>query len=388
MTPSFHAKTRQLRDGPPRLEPTSSAPSKARESLFSNSARQRSGTPVEFKRTLPRRGPGYGCVLGKCAQRRPRGNRFAAASTSFRVVDLDGDRRRRAVLSRRDHGWQRGPIAAGIRGGNSDLDGDAVGRACHDRGNGGWGHPATRGDRAPHRLELVAHHDDRFPVRVRGAGNGGGTDVDYGTLRPLRSACCRSGADRRRLDSNGAFPIVIYRRDILHHRQWTASLLLAATATSCSSIKPAPAYPPHQRIADVPAPLLKVPHSDVAAIYTKFWQLSWTLDQRPENEWRGRLANVASGPMVDQLLDRKAADLGRNVHLYGAVEPHVTSASIDGTQALVRDCQNASHAGRIPLGRTPATIGVARNPIVAHLAREADGWRVVRLDYLWPGGAC
>ena len=68
---------------------------------------------------------------------------------------------------------------------------------------------------------------------------------------------------------------------------------------------------------------------------------------------------------------------------YGAEMPRARVTSARGEVATVRDCQDASMAGRLER-RTGKriTVGVARNPVRATLRRGADGrWRVSTVEF-------
>ena len=129
-----------------------------------------------------------------------------------------------------------------------------------------------------------------------------------------------------------------------------------------------------------------VTHPDVAYAWSALWSQSWPVDQLPASQWRPVLDQVASGPLVDQLVQRKTADFARGVRLYGQIQPHVTGIRVTGGQATVLDCQDASHAGQADASGTPKTVGIARTSVLGTLTRTESGWRVERIDY--SGGRC
>jgi hypothetical protein len=124
--------------------------------------------------------------------------------------------------------------------------------------------------------------------------------------------------------------------------------------------------------------------------YRQFWQVSWTFDQHyAQNQWRDVLGAVAVDPELSLLLSGAQRQRQHGITLYGAVIPHPTVPPVNGKNtATVRDCQDASHSGQADAKTGKAhTVGVARNPVVATLARGEDGrWRVSQIRY--PGGRC
>ncbi|GAA2778826.1 hypothetical protein [Crossiella cryophila] len=126
----------------------------------------------------------------------------------------------------------------------------------------------------------------------------------------------------------------------------------------------------------------------VTAAYREFWQVSDSIDKRPEPEWQTKLSAVA----VDPQLRRTVQGLGllreQSVVLYGTTTARVTAVEVAGDRATVQDCQDASKSGQADAKtRRPKTVGVERNPITTTMARGADGrWRVA--DVVFGGGAC
>lgn len=127
-------------------------------------------------------------------------------------------------------------------------------------------------------------------------------------------------------------------------------------------------------------------YPDIARTWSALWSQSWPVDQLPASQWRPALGQVASGPLVDQLVQRKTTDFARGMRLYGQIQPQITGIRVTDGQATVIDCQDDSHAGQADASGAPKTVGVAGTPVLGTLTRTEAGWRVTHIDY--SGGRC
>ncbi len=98
------------------------------------------------------------------------------------------------------------------------------------------------------------------------------------------------------------------------------------------------------------------------------------------------LAPYVAEPYLGHLLAGMARYRVRNETAWGHVVPHITEVTVNGGGALVRDCQDDSHAG-LADSRTgavlPHSAGSAQTNIVATLTRGSDGrWRMTALEQL------
>lgn len=125
----------------------------------------------------------------------------------------------------------------------------------------------------------------------------------------------------------------------------------------------------------------------VAEDYERFWQVSQALPHQPADQQRSELASVATEPLTSTMLGNLDKQRARGIAPYGHVHPRINAVRIDGSGAVVTDCQDASRSGQADASGQPRTVGLARNPVSGTLQRGADGaWRMVRIDY--PGGSC
>ena len=164
-----------------------------------------------------------------------------------------------------------------------------------------------------------------------------------------------------------------------------AGVVLAAglLASCASATPPAPAEEP----AIAAPPQAQAGRSgadgDVERAYERFWQVSRSLPQRPVERWRPELERVAAGPMAETILANLAQQRAAGIGLYGEIHPRITGVRLEGTRAVVTDCQDTSQSGQAEADTgKPRTVGVARNLTSGTLERGPDGtWRVVRIDY-------
>jgi hypothetical protein len=128
--------------------------------------------------------------------------------------------------------------------------------------------------------------------------------------------------------------------------------------------------------------------ADVLAQYAGFWTVIVPASRARADRRRAIVAQYATDPELSRLLRGLVAAEMVGEGQYGAAVPHARVVSVRGSVAMVRDCQDASRAGRISLKTgKPITRGVARNPVKASLARDVDGrWRVSTVEFT--GGTC
>lgn len=129
--------------------------------------------------------------------------------------------------------------------------------------------------------------------------------------------------------------------------------------------------------------------TDRAAIETqwdKFWQVYAALPHTPEGDRQTLATQVAVDPALSSLLNDAKTLNGKGWDTYGQFTSRISwPQSVDGkATAVIADCQDASQAGSFETSTgNKTTVGVARNPLQATLARGEDGvWRVVQVFYL------
>lgn len=129
-----------------------------------------------------------------------------------------------------------------------------------------------------------------------------------------------------------------------------------------------------------------VAQAAVVAAYTTFWSLDGTAERSSAVRAEQMLAPYVAQPYLGHLLAQMGPYRQRHEEAWGHVIPHITQVTVMGDQALVRDCQDQSHAAlaNTQTGRViPHTTGSSRTSYVASLKRGSDGlWRLTALEQL------
>jgi hypothetical protein len=130
--------------------------------------------------------------------------------------------------------------------------------------------------------------------------------------------------------------------------------------------------------------------AQVIAAYTAYFPALTTAEPQPEARAAGTLAPYAAQPYLGHVLAQMAWYRAHDEVAWGYFVPHVTSVQITGSQAVVRDCQDASNAWLVSTATgevIPGTVGSARTFLVATLARGGgERWRLTFLAHV--GGPC
>jgi len=197
------------------------------------------------------------------------------------------------------------------------------------------------------------------------------------------TATARGGNRRRRAGGKGG----------------AAGFALAAAAavavTGCSSNSSNLADPLPSRTSASPSspPASSAPTSPTDAVlaqYRAFWAALTPASQAPASKRRAMLAPYAADPELKSLLDGMRRADSQGEVFYGADVPRPTVQTISTGRgvAVIRDCQDSSHAGNAKRSSgTPVTVGVARHLVVSTMHLLPDGkWRVVFVSY--PNGSC
>lgn len=173
----------------------------------------------------------------------------------------------------------------------------------------------------------------------------------------------------------------------LGRRAGAGVVVLAAVLAGCATPAPPPQAP-----AISPPPQAQShrdgAQAEVSEIYGRFWSVAQSLPQRPVERWRPELSTVATSRLADTMLANLARHREHGITVYGEIHPRITDVRVEGSRAVVTDCQDASHSGQAD-ARTgdPRTVGIARNLVAGTLEHTPEGsWRVARIDY--PDGDC
>jgi hypothetical protein len=130
--------------------------------------------------------------------------------------------------------------------------------------------------------------------------------------------------------------------------------------------------------------------AQVITAYTAYFPALTAAEPQPQAKAAGTLAPYAAQPYLGHVLAQMAWYQAHGEVAWGYFVPHVTSVQITGSQAVVRDCQDASNAWLVSTTTgevIPGTAGSARTYLVATLARGGgERWRLTFLAYV--GGPC
>ena len=101
-----------------------------------------------------------------------------------------------------------------------------------------------------------------------------------------------------------------------------------------------------------------------------------------------RLAEYATGAVLDNLRGKLAVRQQSGTRLYGAPVPHVQSVSVSQDGATVQDCLDNSATGLMDKAGNKLSVGRDRQQTTATLVRVGDTWRVSEITTVAGGGSC
>jgi hypothetical protein len=101
-----------------------------------------------------------------------------------------------------------------------------------------------------------------------------------------------------------------------------------------------------------------------------------------------RLADYATGAVLENLRGKLAVRRQEGVRLYGAPVPHVQSVSVSANRATVRDCLDNSETGLVDAAGKKLSVGRARQETTATLVHEDGTWKVSEITTVAGGGSC
>jgi hypothetical protein len=101
-----------------------------------------------------------------------------------------------------------------------------------------------------------------------------------------------------------------------------------------------------------------------------------------------RLADYATGAVLENLRSKLAVRQQAGTRLYGAPVPHVQSVSLSGDRAIVEDCLDNSGTGLMDGDGNKLSIGRERQETTATLVVEEGVWKVSEISTIAGGGSC
>lgn len=101
-----------------------------------------------------------------------------------------------------------------------------------------------------------------------------------------------------------------------------------------------------------------------------------------------RLAEYATGAVLENLRGKLAVRRQEGVRLYGAPTPRVQSVSVSANRATVHDCLDNSATGLLDGAGKKLSVGRARQETTVTLVHEDGTWKVSEVATVAGGGSC
>jgi hypothetical protein len=101
-----------------------------------------------------------------------------------------------------------------------------------------------------------------------------------------------------------------------------------------------------------------------------------------------RLAEYATGAVLENLRGKLAVRRQSGTRLYGMPVPHVQSVSVSGDRATVVDCLDNSGTGLVDRAGKKLSVGRERQETTAVLVLEGGVWKVSEITTIAGGGSC
>jgi hypothetical protein len=175
-----------------------------------------------------------------------------------------------------------------------------------------------------------------------------------------------------------------------------AAAALALTLAACADANGIETSPPR---ADVSSPTSATPSqsplptTDAAAEklvserYVEFQQVVAETGATSDAD-DPRLAEYATGAVLESLRAKLAVRQQSGTRLYGAPVPHVQSVSLSGERATVKDCLDNSGTGLMDGDGNKLSVGRDRQETTATLVVEEGVWKVSEITTIAGGGSC
>lgn len=189
-----------------------------------------------------------------------------------------------------------------------------------------------------------------------------------------------------------------------HHQQrrWRAArapiiaTLLGLTLAACSEANGIQTSPPGASTSPMaPAASAPSPSAGTAAATERFVSQRYIEFQRVVAEVGAasstddpRLAQYATGAVLENLRGKLAVRRQSGTRLYGAPVPHVQSVSVSGARATVRDCLDNSGTGLMDAAGNKLSVGRDRQATTATLVLADGAWKVSEITTIAGGGSC
>ena len=185
-------------------------------------------------------------------------------------------------------------------------------------------------------------------------------------------------------------------------RRWRAArapiiaTLLGLSLAACSEANGIQTSPPGTSLSPT-APAASSPSpraSSTAAIerlvgqrYVEFQRVVAEAGAASDTE-DPRLAQYATGAVLENLRGKLSVRRQSGTRLYGAPVPNVQSVSVSGDRATVRDCLDNSGTGLMDAAGNKLSVGRDRQETTATLVLVDGAFKVSEISTIAGGGSC
>lgn len=161
------------------------------------------------------------------------------------------------------------------------------------------------------------------------------------------------------------------------------TLLLAG----CSGDERAVALPSPTTAAPLPTPSASSEVDEIKGVYTELIEVLYRADSIPPPLQRKRLSAYMANPQLSRVLRRLKEKREQRIVSYGRHVVHIKSVTLDGQDAVLRDCQDSSDAGIMKVDtKKKIKRGSKEEDIKVYMSKLGDGhWRVLKMVLMGQG---
>lgn len=188
--------------------------------------------------------------------------------------------------------------------------------------------------------------------------------------------------------TNGGIDVTVKGRWATTNLRWFGIAGAVLLAAGCSNGGNAVTLP---KSTNSPTPIPSVssaPESEAVKLaYKNFIAILNHADSLPESSRKQHLSDLMGEPQLSRVLRRIGQMKRDHITAYGSIVVHVKSIKIEGSDALLRDCQDTWNSGIMNI-ETKKRInrGVKQESIRTYLLKGDGGkWRVTKMVSLGEG---
>lgn len=176
-------------------------------------------------------------------------------------------------------------------------------------------------------------------------------------------------------------------------RVWFAAATLGVTLSACSDGGGIRTTVPRSGEASTssPSPSAPATSTEIERLVTQRYldfQRVVAASGAESNADDPRLAEYATGAVLESLRGKLAVRQQAGTRLYGSPVPHVKSVKVTGDKAAVLDCLDNSTTGLVDRSGKKLSVGRERQETTATLVRTDDIWKVSDITTIAGGGSC